>query len=78
MTYTAVTVYVQWDLNEGEYNEKGETHAWSTGTYLDNCIENIERVLGCELRNYTCPINPDYHLELDESELLDREMISKY
>ena len=60
---------------KGEYN--GETYAWSAGTYLDNCIENIERVLDCELRNYTCPINPDYHPELDESELLDGEMISK-
>ena len=62
---------------KGNYTDRGVTSTWSAKTYLKNVIEKIEKIYG-NLRNYTCPMDPDYHPELDESELLSTEDISKY
>ena len=51
---------------KGEYAESGVTSTWSARTYLANIIDRIEKQLGV-LRAYTCPMDPDYHPELDES-----------
>ena len=59
----------------GEYIESGSTSTWSAKTYLSNIIARIEKEHGI-LRAYTCPIDQDYHLDLDESTLLHGDEIS--
>ena len=53
----------------GEFTERGVTSTWSAKTYLKNVIDRFERLLG-NLRTYTCPMDPDYHPELDDSPML--------
>eukprot|EP00979_Chaetoceros_neogracilis_P009185 scaffold2090_cov151-Chaetoceros_neogracile.AAC.2 len=58
-----------------DYTESGFTSTWSAKTYLTNVIDRIEKQLGV-LRAYTCPMDPDYHPELDETPLLNGSDIS--
>ena len=63
---------------KGEFNKKGEMFTWLATTHLENCIGYIEYTLDTTLRACTCPLDPDYHPELDESNLLSDNMKSKY
>lgn len=67
----------EYGRQKGDYNERGETSTWSARTYLKNVIEKIERILG-PLRSYTCPMDPEYHPELDDTDMLQPEGISQY
>jgi hypothetical protein len=50
---------------------------WSAKTYLKNVIEKVERIFG-EHRTFTSPMDPDYHPELDETDFVEPDEISKY
>ena len=62
---------------KGDYSDRGVTSTWSAKTYLVNVIEKVERIFG-ELRTFTCPMDPDYHPELDETDFIETVEISKY
>ena len=55
-------------------------HLWSmcAKTYIVRVCEKIEKLMEWTLRSYMSPENPDYHPELDESDFLSAESISKY
>ena len=61
----------------GEYTDSRSTSTWSTKTYLTNVITRIEKEHGI-LQAYTCPMDLDYHPELDESTLLHGDEISVF
>jgi len=50
----------------------------SAKTYIVNVCEKIERMFDTKLRNYFSPLEGGYHPELDTSELVSDEDISKY
>ena len=55
-------------------------HMWSTDakTYINRVCEKIEKLMEWTLRSYMSPENPDYHPELDETDFLPNDGISKY
>ena len=50
----------------------------SAKTYIKRICEKIEKVMEWKLRHYGSPMDPGYHPECDESDLLVGEDISKY
>jgi hypothetical protein len=65
------------DLND-QWKKEGAHQAFSSETYLQNCIPKLENMLGVEFGKKSVPFNPDYHPELDESPLVDSEKITLY
>ena len=53
---------------------------WCTSakTYILRVCEKIETLMGWKLRTFTSPERPNYHPELDVSDLLDLDGVSKY
>ena len=59
-------------------NKSKSTTYLSAKTYIENVCEKIEKSLDSKLKGYAMPMNPDYRPEIDDSELLSPEMVSKY
>ena len=47
-------------------------------TYIKNICDKVEKLFNISLRNYHSPLEGGYHPELDTTELLDKEEITKY
>ena len=47
-------------------------------TYIKNICEKIEKLFQITLKNYHSPLEGGYHPELDDSNYLNDEEISKY
>ena len=56
----------------------GYINILSARTYIKNVCENIEKMFQITLKNYHSPLEGGYHPELDESNYLSDEEISKY
>ena len=55
------------------------TQAFAATTYIQNCVPKIKKMVGIEsLPKRNTPMSPEYHPELDETELCSTEEISKY
>jgi hypothetical protein len=60
-------------------DDSGNTFlATSAKTYIKNVTDKIEKLLDVTLKGYETPMDPKYHPEIDESELLDGDNVSKY
>ena len=57
---------------------KGTIHAFSARTYIKNVCDKIEKMFETTLRNYRSPLEGGHHLELDKSNLLVGDEISKF
>lgn len=51
---------------------------WSAKTYIKNVCEPVEKLFETQLRVYGSPLEDGYHLEIDESPLLSKDMVRKY
>lgn len=56
----------------------GTAIALSSRTYITNVCEKIEKMFEIELRHYGSPMDPLYHPEVDDTELLPPLSIPKY
>ena len=66
------------DLNP-DWKQEGMTQAFAATTYIKNCVPKIKKMVGIEsLPKRNTPMSPEYHPELDETELCLPEEISKY
>ena len=55
------------------------TELWTSAkTYIKRITEKVERLMEWRLRHLVNPMNPDYHPEVDESEFLVGDDVSKY
>jgi hypothetical protein len=52
--------------------------ATSAKTYIKNIVDKIEKLFEVTLKGYETPMDVKYHPELDDSELLDGDDVSKY
>ena len=50
----------------------------SAKTYIKNTCEKIEKIFGITLKNYGSPMEDNDHPEIDESDLMTLEDVSKY
>ena len=50
----------------------------SARTYIGRICEKIESLMGWTLKNYNNPMDPSYHAEVDNSDFLEGDDISKY
>ena len=50
----------------------------SAKTYIKNVTERIEKMFETRLRHYGSPLEDNYHPELDESDLLDADDVTRY
>ena len=60
------------DVSPGKING-AKYIAISSKIYIKRLMEKIEKIMSWDLRKYNSPEDPDYHPELDESELLNEE-----
>jgi hypothetical protein len=58
-------------------DEDGKT-CFAAKTYIKQICDKIELTLGVKLRNYGSPLEPGDHPEMDESDILGSEDITKY
>jgi hypothetical protein len=54
------------------------TLTWGAKSYIKKMIDNYERMFGEPPKKYSSPIDPDATPELDTSDVLDADGISKY
>lgn len=64
---------VKWDSSP-----TGNAVALSCRTYITQVCEKIEKMFEMELRHFGSPMDPQYHPEVDETELLPPLTIPKY
>ena len=57
---------------------KGTAHAFSARTYIKNVCDKTEKMFETTLKNYGSPLEGEYHPELDKSDLLVGDEISKF
>eukprot|EP00957_Ditylum_brightwellii_P204859 15341102-Ditylum_brightwellii.AAC.1 len=50
----------------------------SAKTYVKQICDKIEQLTGWRLKGFMNPMDPNYHAELDESDFLVGEEVSKY
>ena len=50
----------------------------SAKTYITNICKKVERTFNTTLKNCHSPLECGYHLELDKSEMIDEDKVSKY
>ena len=50
----------------------------SARTYIENVCEKIEATMNVTLRNWHMPMDPEYHPEVDDPPLLNKEQASQY
>jgi hypothetical protein len=60
------------------WKDHGVTFGLSSHTYIKNCVENLERMCDTNFRKVSVPHDPNYHPELDNSELCSAKEQSKY
>ena len=53
-------------------------HAFSAKTYIKNVCKKIEKLYETSLKNYESSLEEEYHPELDKSDFLVGDEISKY
>ena len=59
-------------------NKEGETCYLSAKTYIENVCAKIELTFENKLRHFYMPMDPNYRLEIDDTDLLSPTMASKY
>ena len=69
--------YLGGDMNTVERAD-GPTLAFSARTYIKNVCEKIEKLFEVDLRNYGSPLEGGYHPELDTTDLLPEDQVSRY
>ncbi|MGH3054647.1 MAG: Ty1/Copia family ribonuclease HI, partial [Gaiellaceae bacterium] len=62
----------------GDVEMKNGKMIWSAKTYIKNICERIEKMFEIKLRSQGSPMIQSYHPELDISDLLQGDMITKY
>ncbi len=72
----------------GNINETHEDSSWrqhgvnmsmSAETYIKNSLERLQQMLGCgDFRKAKSPMMAEYHPEVEDTDLLDATMASKY
>ena len=60
------------------WEEHNVSFGLSTHTYIKNCIENLERMCSTTFKRVSVPHDPNYHPELDTTELCSSADQSKY
>ena len=70
--------YLGGDVSLKKNNEGKSQIVLSSKTYIMNVCDKIERLFNLRLRNYHSPLEGGYHPELDQSEFLTGDDISKY
>ena len=54
------------------------TFGLSSHTYIKNCVENLEQACDTNIRKVIVPHDPNYHPELDDTELISAIDLSRY
>ena len=71
--------YLGGDIERKERSDNGKLYTKiSARTYIKNICEKVERVFNITLKHYHSPLEGSYHPELDQTDLLDEDSISKY
>jgi hypothetical protein len=60
------------------WKQHNVTFGLSSHTYIKNCVENLERMCDTTFRKVGVPHDPNYHPELDNTELISAKDQSKY
>jgi hypothetical protein len=70
--------YLGGDVSRNKNKNESISTVLSAKTYILNVCDKIERLFELKLRNYHSPLEGGYHPELDESEFLTGDDISRY
>ena len=70
--------YLGGDVSRKKKKNGSVSTILSAKRYILNVCDKIERLFELKLRNYHSPLEGGYHPELDESEFLTRDDISRY
>ena len=70
--------YLGGDVTRTKDAEEKRKTTLSTKTYMKNICDNVERTFNTTLKNYHSSLEGGYHPELDISEMIDKDDISKY
>ena len=60
------------------WKEHNVTYGLSAHTYIKNCVTNLERMCNTTFKPVSVPFHPDYHAELDTSDLCSPSDMSRY
>jgi len=60
------------------WKQHNVTFGLSSHTYIKNCVENLERMCDTNFKKVSVPHDPNYHPELDNTELISAKDQSKY
>jgi hypothetical protein len=60
------------------WKQHNVTFGLSSHTYIKNCVESLERMCDTTFRKVGVPHDPNYHPELDNTELISAKDQSKY
>jgi hypothetical protein len=61
-----------------DWNQQGIKVALSARTYIKNVVTKFEKIMVTTFGTYNAPMDPSYHPECDESEILDPKQHSLY
>ena len=70
--------YLGGDILRSKANDGTRKTTISAKTYIKNICDKIEKLLHITLRNYHSPLEGGYHPELDDTEFLEGDDITKY